>query len=199
MIRNIVFDMGDVLMHFRPLEACRALLADETDAQVLFNAYFGGPEWAEVDRGGLDGDAFTQTVKALLPQRLHPAVDTLYRGMPENVLFPIDGMAELIDGLLQRDMHLYLLSNAGHFMHRRQDVIPRIDRFHGVLFSSQKGIVKPDHRLYRQFESRFGLKSEECLFIDDRDDNVQAAIDCGWQAYRFQGNVQALQRHLEAL
>lgn len=199
MIRNIVFDMGDVLMHFRPLEACRAQLADEADAQALYNAYFGGPEWAEVDRGGLDGAAFTDAVKALLPQRLHPAVDALYHGMPENILFPIAGMAELVESLLRRGKRLYLLSNAGHFMRRRQDVIAHISRFHGVLFSSQEGIVKPDHRLYRQLETRFGLQPDECLFIDDRDNNVQAAIACGWQAYRFNGDVLALERLLDTL
>ena len=97
MIRNIIFDMGHVLLWFLPLEACRALLRDEADAQALYHAYFG-PLWHEVDLGTLDGDAFTDAVKAQLPKRLHPAVDTLYRGMPENILAPVDGMAALTAG-----------------------------------------------------------------------------------------------------
>jgi putative hydrolase of the HAD superfamily len=199
MIQNIIFDMGHVLLWHRPLKACRALLRDEADAQALCTAYFGGQLWVEVDHGRLDGEAFTSAVKALLPVRLHEAVAALYEGMPENMLFPVAGMADIVDHQLNRGYHVYLLSNAGKFMSRKRDCIPHIARFHGVIFSGDEGVVKPDPRIYKRLMERYALKPEECLFIEDRENNLLAAAKLGWQTHPFTGDVQALQDALDAL
>ncbi|MBN1777777.1 MAG: HAD family phosphatase [Clostridiales bacterium] len=199
MIRNIIFDMGHVLMWYRPQEACSELLKDEADAQALCAAFFGGPAWVEIDHGRLDNETFTGAVKALLEERLRPAVDALYRGMPENILVPVEGMAGIVDAVLDRGFRVYLLSNAGRFMSRRRDVIPHIARFHGVMFSGDEGVVKPDIRLYERLAQRYGLKAEECFFIDDREDNIQTAAALGWRTCRFSGDAEALKRDLDAL
>ncbi len=199
MIRNIIFDMGHVLLWYKPQEACQALFKDEQDAQALYRAFFGGPAWVEVDHGRLDGDAFTDAVKALLPKRLHPAVDALYRGMPENILAPVEGMDAVVAYALNRGFNVYLLSNAGKFMSRRRDVIPHIDRFCGVMFSGDEGMAKPDPRLYQRLMARYGLKAGECLFVEDWEANLQTAISLGWHIHRFTGDAGALQRELEQL
>lgn len=199
MIRNIIFDIGHVLLWYLPMPACRTLTENEADAQLLCDAYFGGRLWVEIDLGRLDGAAFTDAVKALLPARLHPAVDALYRGMPENIMFPVEGMAAVVDDVLSRGFHTYILSNAGLWMSRRRDVVPHIGRFHGVVFSADEGMVKPDPRLYRQLMDRYSLKPEECLFIEDRADNLQTAEAVGWRTHPFTGDVQALRRELKTL
>ena len=199
MIRNIVFDMGHVLLWFQPIKACRALMDTEQDAQTLLGAFFGGPLWVDVDTGKLDAEAFTDAVKAELDQRFHPIVESLYNGMPENIMFPVDGMAEVIDNVLNRGFHVYLLSNAGLWMSRRRDIIPHIDRFHGVIFSAEEGMVKPDPRLYRRLMDTYGLKPEECFFVEDRDDNLLAAAQIGWRTHRFTGDAAALQTEIDTL
>lgn len=199
MIRNMIFDMGHVLLWYEPMPACRALTESEQDAQALCNAFFGGRLWVEIDLGRLDGDAFTSAVKQLLPERLHPAVDALYTGMPENILFPVEGMAEVVDEVLNRGFHVYLLSNAGLWLSRRRDFIPCLERFHGVMFSADEGLVKPDPRMYGRLMERYGLKPGECFFIEDREDNLQAAAALGWRTHRFLGDVQALKDELAEL
>jgi putative hydrolase of the HAD superfamily len=198
-IRNVVFDMGHVLLWYEPAPACRALTETEADAEALRAAFFGGPLWVEIDHGTLDGEAFTSAVKALLPARLHAAVDSLYQGMPENILFPVDGMAEVVDSVLNRGFHVYLLSNAGLWMSRRRDYIPHIERFHGVVFSADEGIVKPDPRLYERLTARYALKPSECFFIEDREDNLRAAAALHWRTHRFLGDVEALKAELHTL
>lgn len=199
MIRNIIFDMGHVLLWYRPLEACRALTNNEQDAQALCAAFFGGPLWVDVDHGRLDGEAFTDAVKARLDKRFHPAVDALYRGMPENILMPVEGMAGVVETALNRSFHVYLLSNAGLFMSRRRDVVPHVGRFHGVMFSSEEGLVKPDPLLYARLMEKYGLRPEECFFVEDREDNLLAAEAAGWRIHRFAGDTQALQREIDTL
>ena len=199
MIRNIIFDMGHVLQWYYPMPACRALTENEPDAQTLCDAYFGGQLWKDIDLGKLDGDAFTTAVKALLPARLHAAVDALYADMPENILTPVDGMADVVETVLDRGFHVYLLSNAGLWMSRRRDMIPHVERFHGVMFSADEGMVKPDPRLYQQLMARYNLRPGECFFIEDRADNLQAAKALGWRIHPFLGDVQALREELDTL
>lgn len=199
MTHNIIFDMGHVLLWYYPLPPCRALTDSEEDAQALFAAFFGGPLWVEVDHGRLDGTAFTDAVKALLPARLHPAVDALYRGLPENILTPVEGMAELVEELLSRSTPVYLLSNAGKFMSRGRGCIPHIERFRGVMFSGDEGCVKPDPALYQRLMNRYHLHPEACFFVEDRADNLQTAQSLGWQTFPFTGDVQALRAALARL
>ncbi len=199
MIRNVIFDMGHVLMWYLPMPACREQTQTEQDAQTLCDAYFGGPLWVAIDHGTLDGEAFTSAVKALLPRRLHPAVDALYTGMPENILFPVDGMADVVEEVLDRGFRVYLLSNAGLWMSRRRDMIPHGERFAGIMFSADEGMVKPDPRLYQRLMDRYGLKPGECFFVEDRENNLQAAQALGWRVHPFTGDTQALRKELDTL
>jgi putative hydrolase of the HAD superfamily len=157
LIRNIIFDMGHVLLWYEPMPACRVLTETEQDAQ------------------------------------------TLYAGMPDKILFPVEGMAEVALDTVNRGFHVYLLSNAGRWLSRRQDYIPYLERFHGVMFSADEGLVKPDPRLYGRLMERYGLKPDECFFIEDREDNLQAAAALGWRTHRFLGDVQALKDALATL
>jgi len=199
MIKNIIFDMGHVLLWYLPMPACQALTENGEDAQALRDAFFGGQLWVEIDHGRLDGEAFTSAVKALLPARLHPAVDALYRGMPENIMSPVEGMADVVDDAFRKGLHVYLLSNAGLWMSRRRDILPHVGRFDGIMFSADKGMVKPDPRLYQLLMKRYGLKPEECFFVEDRADNLRAAEALGWRTHPFAGDAQALKRELDAL
>ena len=84
-------------------------------------------------------------------------------------------------------------------MSRRRDVIPHIDRFHGVMFSGDEGIVKPDPRLYQALMDRYGLRFGECFFVEDRADNLQAARDAGWRVHPFAGDADALKKEIDTL
>ena len=51
--------------------------------------------------------------------------------------------------------------------------------FDGKIISAEELLVKPDHRIYNLILERFSLNAEECIFIDDRKENIDAAIECG--------------------
>ncbi len=200
MIRNVVFDMGMVLMDYHPLAACRAVAPDEAGAQALNAALFSHPEWIKVDEGGIELSELGRHAKARLADpALRPLIDALLDGMPENILAPIPGMGEVVESLLAGGFRLYLLSNAGTLVSRRRAIIPHIERFSGVLFSADERIIKPDAAIYRLLTERYGLVPDECLFIDDNEDNLNGARRQGWQGYRFDGDVPALRRALDAL
>ncbi len=200
MIRNVVFDMGMVLMDYHPLVACRAVAPDEAGAQALNATLFSHPEWIRVDEGNIELDELGRHAKARLADpALRPLIDALLDGMPENILTPIPGMSAVVTELLAGGFRLYLLSNAGTLVSRRRAIIPHIERFSGVLFSADEKIIKPDAAIYRLLTERYGLVPDECLFIDDNPDNCATARALGWSAYRFDGDVPALRGVLDTL
>ena len=199
MVRNIVFDMGMVLMDFHPLEACRAVAPDEQGAQEIYAALFGHPEWIKLDDGTITEEDLAQHAMARLSnESLRPLVPALFAGMPYNVLTPIPGMAELVDWVFDCGFGVYLLSNAGLMVSQHREIIPRIERFHGVVFSVEEGIIKPSPEIYRHLTDRYHLNPKECLFIDDNPTNAEAARQIGWYGYAHNGDIPALKRLLEA-
>jgi putative hydrolase of the HAD superfamily len=193
MVRNIVLDMGMVLMDYHPLAACRAVAPDDAAAERLCAALFFDPDWAKLDEGAISMEALRQNTQARLAGTgLEPLVPALIDGIPENIISPLPGMAAVTAWLLASDYHLYLLSNACLAVSHKRELVPYLERFHGVVFSADEKLVKPNPAIYRLLTERYGLWPEECLFIDDNEGNVQAARKLGWQVYRFDGDIPAL-------
>ncbi len=200
MIRNIIFDMGMVLMDYHPLSACRAVAPDEAAAERLCSALFFDPDWAKLDEGTISMEALCQNTKARLADTgLEPLVPMLIDGIPENIITPLPGMDTVTAWLLASGYRLYLLSNACLAVSRKRALIPHLEQFHGVLFSAEERLVKPNPAIYRLLTERYSLRPEECLFIDDNEANVQTARNLDWQGYRFNGDIAALRELLDGL
>ena len=69
--------------------------------------------------------------------------------------------------------------------------------FDGVFVSSEYGVVKPERQIYRIFLDKYRLNAQDCLFIDDKEQNVEAAIFSGMDGFHFRGNVQVLEEYIE--
>jgi len=79
-------------------------------------------------------------------------------------------------------------------------VIPAIDCFDGIFFSAEVKCMKPQKEMYEHFFERFGLKPEECFFIDDLERNIQGAKACGMDGYCFaDGDRERLKIRLASL
>ena len=107
-------------------------------------------------------------------------------------------MAELVDWVIDCDFGVYLLSNAGLMVSEHREIIPRIQRFNGVVFSVEEGVIKPSPVIYQRLTERYHLTPKECLFIDDNPINAEAARQIGWYGYAHSGDIPALKRLLEA-
>ena len=67
----------------------------------------------------------------------------------------------------------------------------------GYIVSADEKLVKPNGAIYQLLCKRYQLEPEECFFIDDRAENVEAARQCGMYAYQYQSDVQALYSALQ--
>lgn len=190
MIRNIIFDIGNVLTDFRWKEFLTDKGFDDAMIKRIARASVQSPLWNEIDRGVWDVEKLMQEFIKLDPeieQELHRAYDNL-TGMVTRRDYAIPW----IQDLKARGFKTYYLSNFAHKAHVEcadaLDFLPYMD---GGILSYQEKLIKPDPEIYRLLLARYSLKAEESVFLDDTPTNVEAARAVGMYGIRFETKEQA--------
>jgi putative hydrolase of the HAD superfamily len=202
MIRSIVFDMGKVLLDYHPLTTCLRLTDSPEEAQFFFNAVFQIPQWEqEYDGGMVSDDEMLAIIQApLATQAMKDKAALIFGEFHIDALSLLPGMESVIRELQRRGFPLYLLSNTSLRYYRFKHFIPCIEDFQGVLLSAEELLLKPDPAIFLRFCEKFSVKPEECLFIDDRQENIDGAQAVGMAGYCFQdGDAERLGAFLAAL
>ena len=195
MIRNIVFDMGQVLLRFVPdyfLERCGV---EGEDRGLLKREVYQSLEWARMDRGSLTDEQAAELICRRLPERLHETVHELIDRWDRPIL-PVEGMEELIAELKEKGYGIYLLSNASYRQHEYWPRVPASRCFDGTMVSADVKLVKPQPEIYRLLCDTFSLEPDECVFIDDAINNVEGAFLCGMHPIVFHDDVDELRTRL---
>lgn len=202
MIRNIVFDMGMVLLRYEPLIAClRHARGDREKALRLKAAVFDSPDWTRLDSGDLTEEGLAPLAQARLEDEAERAlVPGLLADWHLDTLYPLEGMKQVVEEMHGRGYRLYILSNAGLRFRTYEYKLPHPEYLSGILVSAEEKMLKPDPQIFLRLCDKFGLKPEECLFIDDSARNVQGAESAGMAGYCFAGgDVARLRAYLDTL
>lgn len=195
MIRNIVFDMGGVLLHYDPSHFVDLLHVSAEDKALLMREVFNTVTWYRMDRGTIEEEEAAASMKKNLPPRLHGEVDRLIQWW-ELELRPVDGMEELLRELKELGYGVYLLSNATLRQPEYFDRIPASRYLDGRMVSAFYRLLKPQHEIFEAMLEKFALKAEECFFVDDSVANVEGAYCIGIAGAVFDGDVSRLRRTL---
>ena len=199
MIRNIVFDMGQVLIRWRPEEMLERFDLSQEEKTMLLQELFWSPEWIAQDRGIITEADMIARVSARLPETLHCTVEEVIKAWHVWHLTPMPGMAELVRELKEKGYGIYLLSNASTALRGYFPRIPGSECFDGLMVSAEEKLLKPQHEIYERLYERFGLVPEQCVFIDDSPANIEGAMLTGMQGIVFRGDTERLLRELLAL
>lgn len=197
MIKNIIFDMGGVLIDYNPEKTLYGMFDKET-ADILLRVVFRNSLWADKDRGIIMPDEIMEKVKPEIPEavfeKVSEMVDNFYPYMP-----PFEKMVGFIEMLKEKGFGIYLLSNASSDFHERRKDIPALSLFDGVLISADHKLLKPEKEIYEKLYEAFSLKPEECFFIDDVQANIDGAAATGMQGHcYYHGDLEILKRDMEA-
>ena len=192
MIRHIVFDMGQVLVNFNiGLFAARLRLS----AALIRREVLTTVEWVRMDRGTISDDDALARMQARLPRHLHGTAEYLVRRWNDPIV-PVEGMADVARDLKNAGYDLYLLSNASTRQHTYWHDIPGSEYFSGTFISADYRLLKPEDAIYQAFFRKFGLKPEDCLFIDDSPANIEASENAGMAGIVFHGDAAHLRCQL---
>ena len=193
MIKNIIFDMGGVLIDYNPEKTMYSLFDKET-ADLLLKEIFRNPIWADKDRGIISPDEIMEQKKDVIPaeifEKVSEMVHNFYPYMP-----PFEKMYDFIKGLKEKGYGIYLLSNASDDFYERIDGIPALSLFDGYLISADYKLLKPEREIYLTLYEKFSLIPGECYFIDDVQANIDGAraADMDGHCY-YHGDIEILKK-----
>lgn len=185
MIKNIIFDLGNVIVAYTPLAHTRSFTADDGEAERLCRLIFESPAWRECDLGQLTRQAAIERLcrehpedAGLIRRITHDCENRYLEASPDNMA--------LVRKLRAAGFGVYYLSNindpAIEVLTRRYDLF---SLFMGGIASNLVHLAKPDPRIYRILLDTYGLVAAESLFIDDMPENVVAAQRLGFHAIRL--------------
>ena len=199
MIKTVIFDFGQVLVHFEPEYMVGKYVQDKGDKALLENVLFDRLYWDRLDAGTISNEEALSLAKERLPQRLWNVADTIYYNWIYNIP-EVDGMRELILYIKEKyGVNTYLLSNISTYFSSHKDEIPILGLLDGYVFSGELGIVKPDREIFEHLLSKFGLKAGECLFVDDNEKNIKGAQAVGINTYQFDKDASQLKKYLDSV
>ncbi|MBO6163494.1 MAG: HAD family phosphatase [Lachnospiraceae bacterium] len=190
--RNIIFDVGNVLFDYR----WRDMLTDDYGLSVEEMERFAkqivfDPLWPELDKA----DYTYQEVVELYVQK-YPADEDVIRWFFGNTeMMPVarPRVWERVRQLKEAGFRIYLLSNYSEEMFRRHTTgAAFMNYLDGQVVSYEVHHIKPEPAIYHDLFSKFRLAPEECLFFDDRPENVEGSVACGMDAIRVTGEEQLL-------
>lgn len=196
MIKNIIFDMGGVLIDYNPEKTLYGMFEKET-ADILLREIFRNQIWSDKDRGIIFPNEIMAQKRDLIPaevlEKVSEMVDNFYPYMP-----PFEKMFDLVKQLKDNGYGIYLLSNASSDFHERRKNIPALALFDGVVVSADYKLLKPEKEIYLTLFEKFGLKPEECFFIDDVQKNIDGAKAAGMDGHCYaHGDVEILKKALK--
>lgn len=172
-MKNIIFDIGNVLLLFRPDEYLDQFYDEDTKGDLM-TIIFSSDEWIQLDLGTLTIDEVIDIFSKRHPHYKKEIQFVLKHWT--DMMTPIDENVKIVYELKEKGYHLYILSN----FHDEaiKEMLEKYDFFHlfdGAVISAHEHIIKPDKRFYEILLNRYHLIGEECLFIDDMCANIRTA------------------------
>jgi haloacid dehalogenase superfamily, subfamily IA, variant 3 with third motif having DD or ED len=189
MLKNIIFDLGNVLISFKPSEYFDKNNYPETIKAKILSDIFGSKEWLMLDNGEITTPEAIDAI-AKRSSLNKEEIDHIFN-LRTDLMFPLDQNVRLLPGLKKRGFRLYYLSNfpldifdeikSGYYFFKH---------FDGGLISAEAKFSKPDIGIYRTLLEKYSLVPEECLFIDDTQINVKAAETIGMKGLVTHGSLE---------
>ena len=197
MINTIVFDLGGVLIDWNPEYVFLKEFRGDREKMNWFFENICTSAWNEQQDAGHSLEQATRERIALFPE--HERLIRMYYGEWEQMLgYELTETVEILNKLHQSpDYSIYALTNwSGETFPVALQKFFFLSWFEGIVVSGDEKLVKPDPAIYKLLLKRYDLDATSCVFIDDRADNVQAAVDLGFKGIQF---LSGRQLHKELL
>lgn len=181
-IRNLVFDVGHVLLSYRWQEMFMEYGLDEKESIRVGEEMFSYPGWTnQFDRGIVTPEELIEIYRQEYPKDQEAIAWFLQHGKDMRVDRP--EIWDQVGRLKKAGYHIYLLSNYSEYLfkqHTQEECF--LQYLDGKVVSYEPHMIKPEPGIYQYLFAKYQLKAEECLFFDDRYENVEASWQEGMDA-----------------
>lgn len=218
MIKNLIFDMGKVILDFIWEDFYISQGLTGATFEKVSNATVRNKLWNEFDRNILTYEEIVDRMVKTCPECEKEIRDVLRKENFPKMIRKYPYTDELLDKLKENGYKIYILSNFPEPMYDISSwsvdntVLPAdlqnggvkvdfmtnnvehvilpaeldyISKTDGQIISYQHNVVKPEKEIYELLLHKFSLDPNECLFIDDKLENVEGALHAGIDAIQF--------------
>ncbi|MGD0466378.1 MAG: HAD family phosphatase [Gammaproteobacteria bacterium] len=192
-IKNVVFDVGNVLVRWVPYEAINKVFPGDDPIKLYEQLK---PTWIDLNLGKLS----EQEAILIYQNKLNVSEKQITQLMLElktsQTLIP--GSLELLHKLHAANIPLYSITdNIKEIIEYHWSHSNFLHYFKGIVVSAELGILKPDQKIYRYLLNKYNLHPVESVFIDDLIINVEGALSVGMQAFQFTDAVSCENKLIE--
>lgn len=199
MIKNIVFDFGNVLIKYNPEYMVSKYIQDSEDKKLMESVVFDRLYWDRLDDGGITDEEVVAYSCARLPERLHDLCRRIYYDWPLN-LPAMPGMWELAERVKKEyGVRLFLLSNIGSYFEKFEKHFSVLSLMDKRIYSALVGHVKPNRDMFEYLLDTCNIIPNETLFVDDSQKNIDGAEAIGIHGYLFDGDSKKLSDYIDSL
>ena len=196
MIKNVIFDLGNVLLNFEPKEYVKSKVIEEKNEEV-YESIFKSEEWPMLDRGTItEEDAKNNIISRKVENKEY--INSVFENWYD-ILTPIESSVEVLKKLKERGYRVFYLSNfhlaAFEYVTKKHDFFGLFD---GGVVSYKEKLLKPEKEIYEKILYEYNLEPNETVFIDDMEVNVKAAVNYGMKGIILKNPI-ALKGELENL
>ena len=177
MIKNIIFDIGNVLLDFNPKVYVKSKVTEEK-VEEIYKSIFQSYEWPMLDRGTItEEDAKRNIINRKIENE--ELINLVFENWYD-ILIPIQISVKILKKLKQNGYKIYYLSNfhlaAFEHVTKKHDFFGLFD---GGVVSYEENLLKPEKEIYEKIVDRYELEPSQTIFIDDTKENVEAAMKSG--------------------
>ena len=189
----VVFDLGKVLLDFNYGRAAENLSRhSRLDAVAIRKLIDQSPLLHRYETGLMRTEHFILEIRTQIG---FTGSDELFSKLFADIFTPIEPMIELHTALQKKGFKTVIFSNTNELAIRHvREMYPFFNTFHDHILSYEHGSMKPHARLYEVVEEKTGASAGELIYIDDRPENIDSALNRGWQAILHTDHCDTLER-----
>lgn len=184
MIKNLILDFGKVLVDYDFNAFFRNYIPDAQRCEKVISIINNPTVQNAMDYENVSVREFIDSLVSANPE-YEAEIRYFDEHYPEIVTSEVPGMREVLQYYKQKGMKLYGLSNWCSKVYKTMAQFPIFKLLDGYVVSSEEHQIKPNPPIYKILFERFGLKPEECVFADDKPENIIAGEQLGMRGIVF--------------
>lgn len=190
MIKNIIFDLGGVLIDWNPRYVYKTIFSSE-EKMEWFLEHIATMEWNIQQDAGRDLQEATDWLVSKHPE-WKKEIEAYYGRWEEMLGGPIEGSVKILSDLLESKKYriLALTNWSQNTFPIAQKNYAFLQWFEGIVVSGDEKCIKPDPEIYNIILDRYDLNAKESIFIDDNEHNINTAVDLGLKGIHFKNPEQ---------
>lgn len=189
MIKNLIFDFGKVLVDYDFAAFFRKYIPDPQRCKAFVPILYNEEVQRSMDREMIPFEEIIDNIVREHPE-FEPEIQIFNQHYPEIITQEMPGMRELILQMKQEGYKIYGLSNWCSKVYLTMNQFEIFQLLDGYIISSEEHVIKPEPAIYQRLFDKFNLRPEECLFADDKEENIIGSRAMGMEGIVFQNAAQ---------